>query len=350
MARLLLVVMLLGTSLAACAPAGGPAPPRPADTPTIAPRAAAPPAPAPPAPSPLKVEVALPALTALIWPFVIIRDGPIGAQEHLALDWTIVETDARAAQALLGGSVNLAEAAMDAVARAVDQGGDVVSIGGNINHPPYAIAARPEIQSFAELRGKKFAVTDLRGGSTVMLKLLLQANGLREGDYDLLPLGGTPNRYTALANGVVDATILGQPADFRAQDEGFRILAYTTDLEYQFTTYAIRRSWGEQNREAVQRILRALVRAHRWLHDPANRERAIELGERALRSSRTEMERTWDLYYQQHAGRVMPRNAELNRAGIETVVRTLAEQGEIREGSIERFIDERYLQEVLRAL
>ncbi|HZU07099.1 MAG TPA: ABC transporter substrate-binding protein [Chloroflexota bacterium] len=348
MARLLLVAVLLSAALGACAPAAsGPAPPR-SDTPVAASQAA-PPAVAS-APSPLRVEVALPALTGLIWPFVIIRDGPIGAQEHLALDWTIVETDARAVQALLGGSVDLAEAAMDAVARAADQGGDVVSIGGNINHPPYAIAARPEITSFAELRGKKFAVTDLRGGSTVMLKLLLQANGLREGDYDLLPLGGTPNRYTALANGVVDATILGQPADFRAQDEGFRILAYTTDLEYQFTTYAIRRSWGEQNREAVQRILRALVLAHRWLHDPANRERAVELGERALRSSRAEMERTWDLYYQQHAGRVMPRNAELNRAGIETVVRTLVEQGEIREGGIERFIDERYLQEVLRGL
>ena len=112
----------------------------------------------------------------------------------------------------------------------------------------------------------------------------------------------------------------------------------------------MRRSWGEQNKEKVQRFLRAMVAAHRWLHDPANKEQAIELGMKTFRSSRADMERTWDLYFQENAGRVMPRNAELNLPGVETVVRTLAEQGEIRDasGGAARHVDERYLQEVLR--
>jgi len=279
-----------------------------------------------------------------------LRDGSLGAQEHVTVDWTIVETDARAVQALVGGSVDFAEAAMDAVARAVDQGGDLVAIGGNINRPPYALAVRQNITSYADLKGKKFAVTDLRGGSTLVLKLMLQANGLREDDYDLQPLGGTPNRYAALANGVVDAAILAQPADFKAQDEGYRLLGYTTDQDFQFTTYTIRRSWGQQNPEKVRRFLRAMLAAHHWLHDPANREQAIELGMAAFRSSRSETERTWDLYFQQNAGRVQPRNVEINLPGADTVIRALAEGGEIKDasGGASRFIDERYLQDVQR--
>jgi NitT/TauT family transport system substrate-binding protein len=298
----------------------------------------------------MTINVALPALTAFIWPFVVLRDGPVGAQERVTIDWTITETDARAIQALVGGSVDFAEAAMDAVARAADQGGDLVAVGGNINRPPYALAVRQGINSYADLKGKKFAVTDLRGGSTVVLKLLLQANGLREDDYDLQPLGGTPNRYAALANGIVDAAILAQPADFKAVDEGYRILGYTTDQDFQFTTYAIRRSWGQQNSEKVRRFLHAMVAAHHWLHDPANREQAVELGMAAFRSSRSETERTWDLYFQQNAGRVQPRNVELNMPGADVVIRTLAEQGEIKDasGGAARFVDERYLQDVQR--
>jgi NitT/TauT family transport system substrate-binding protein len=353
------VVVLAGCLLAACGPTGGaPAPssqaPAAPAKPTSAPAAAAPasattaPA-AKPELAPLSLEVAVPAMTAFVWPFVAIKEGPVGAHERLTIDWTVTETDARAMQALLGGSVDFAEVAMDAVARAIDQGGDVVAIGGNVNRPPYALAVRQGVDSFPELRGKKFAVTDLRGGSTVVLKLLLQANGLRDDDYDLLPLGGTPNRYSALVNGAADAAILAQPADFKVQDEGYRLLAYTTDRDFQFTTYTMRRGWGEQNREKVHRFLRAMVAAHRWLHDPANREQAIELGMKAFRSSRSEMERTWDLYYRDNAGRVVPRNAELNLPGVETVLRTLGEQSEIRDHTPARYIDERPLQDVLRA-
>ena len=35
------------------------------------------------------------------------------------------------------------------------------------------------------------------------------------------------------------------------------------------------------------------------------------------------MERTWDLYFQQHPGRVIGRNAEIDAAGAEAVLRVL---------------------------
>jgi len=353
-------LLCLGVVLAAlvgCGPSGAApaAPAKPAaGAPPAAPAATSAPAASAPAAqpelTPLTLEVAVPTNTAFTWPYFVIRDGPIGAQEHLTVDLTVTETDARTAQAVLGGSVEFGEAAFDAVVRAAEQGGDIVTLAGNINRPPYALAVRQGIDSYDDLRGKKFAVTDLRGGSTLVLKQLLAGHGLRDGDYDLLPLGGTPNRYGALVNGAADAAMLAQPADFKAEEAGYRLLGYTTENDFQFTTYVTRRSWAEQNHDKVQRFLRAMVAAHRWLHDPANREQAIELGMQAFKSSRADVERTWDLYYVQNAGRVMPREAEVNMAGADVVVRTLAELGEIPDGSrgAAPYVDQRPLQEALR--
>jgi ABC-type nitrate/sulfonate/bicarbonate transport system substrate-binding protein len=298
--------------------------------------------------TPLSFEVTLAALIAFEWPFVAVRDGGLGREQQVNLELTVVDTDARSAQALLGGSVDFAETSIDAIARAAEQGGDLVAIGGIVNRPPYGLAVRQGINSFADLRGRSIAVTDLRGGSTVVLKLLLQSNGLQEGDYDLRPFGGTPNRYAALVNGAVDAAIVGQPADFRAQDEGYPILAYTTARDFQFTVYAIRRSWGEQNHDKVLRFLRTMIGAHRWLSDPANREAAIDLGMRVYRVERSPMERTWDLYFRDYAGQVISPTAEMNMSGVDAVLRVLAADGEIRDPTnVSRYVDDRYRQEAL---
>jgi ABC-type nitrate/sulfonate/bicarbonate transport system substrate-binding protein len=174
--RWLLSGILMVSVLAACAPSGtAPAAPSKPPTAPTAPAAAAPAAsaapsapaaaPAKPEPQPINLEIGLPATTAFTWPFLVIRDGPIGPQERVTLELTILDTDQRVTQATLSGSIDIGEASFDTVVRAVEQGGDVVTIGGNINRPPYALAVRQGIDSIADLRGKKFAVTDLRGGS-----------------------------------------------------------------------------------------------------------------------------------------------------------------------------------------
>ena len=81
--------ILLVSVLAACAPSGtAPAAPPQAPPRRRAPRrrsrAAA--APAKPELEPIQLEVGLPATTAFTWPFLVIRDGPIGAQERMTLD------------------------------------------------------------------------------------------------------------------------------------------------------------------------------------------------------------------------------------------------------------------------
>jgi ABC-type nitrate/sulfonate/bicarbonate transport system substrate-binding protein len=297
---------------------------------------------------PVHFEAGIVALTAFEWPWFVIRDGPIGTRNTATMAITVFETDARALQALVSSSVDVVETSLDAVARAVEQGADVVIVGSEVNRPPYALAVRDSIQGYADLRGRRIAVTDLVGGSTVVLRLMLQANGLSESDVDLIPLGSTPNRYTALTAGAAEGAILAQPADFRAQDEGYRLLDYTTARDYQFTVYAVRRSWAEQNRDQVVRFMRAMVDAHRWLHEPANRDQAVALAEQALRQPAGVMGRAWDLYFRDNPGRIIPRDAELTVEGSQTVLNVLAADGQIRDASnLSRYVDDRYRQEAI---
>ncbi|HEY7065226.1 MAG TPA: ABC transporter substrate-binding protein [Chloroflexota bacterium] len=297
---------------------------------------------------PVHFNAGIVALTAFEWPWFVVRDGPIGPRNTATMDIDVFDTDARAVQALVSSSVDVVETSLDAVARAVEQGADVVIVGSEVNRPTYALAVRDNVQSYADLRGRRIAVSDLVGGSTVVLRLMLQANGLSDQDVDLIPLGGTPNRYTALTAGATEGAILAQPADFRAQDEGYRLLDYTTARDYQFTVYAVRRSWAEQNRDQVVRFMRAMVDAHRWLHEPANRDQAVALAAQALRQTPELMGRTWDLYFGDNAGRIIPRDAELTADGSQTVLDVLIGEGQVRSGStLSRYADDRYRQEAL---
>jgi ABC-type nitrate/sulfonate/bicarbonate transport system substrate-binding protein len=297
---------------------------------------------------PVQFEAGIVALTAFEWPWFVVRDGPIGPQNTASMSINVFETDARALQALVSSSVDVVETSLDAVARSVEQGADVVIVGSEVNRPPYALAVQNSIQSYADLRGRRIAVTDLVGGSTVVLRLMLQANGLSEHDVDLIPLGSTPNRYTALTVGATEGAILAQPADFRAQAEGYRLLDYTTARDFQFTVYAVRRSWAEQNRDQVVRFMRAMTDAHRWLHESANRNQAVALAEQALRQPAEVMGRTWDLYFRDNPGRIIPRDAELTVEGSQTVLNVLAGEGQIRDASgLGRYVDDRYRQEAL---
>ncbi len=56
-------------------------------------------------------------------------------------------------------------------------------MGSQNNKAPYALMVGGGAQSYADLRGKQFAVSDLQDGSTVLLRRLLAANGLQQGDY-----------------------------------------------------------------------------------------------------------------------------------------------------------------------
>src|SRR6201993_3994111 len=103
-------------------------------------------------------------------------------------------------------------------------GSDPVAIAAEFNNPIYSLIAKPEIKSFADLKGKLVGLADEAGTITISTRKVLALHGLRAGDFQVKIIEGTPARSTCLKRGDCAAVPLGQPQDLLAVNEGYRLL------------------------------------------------------------------------------------------------------------------------------
>jgi ABC-type nitrate/sulfonate/bicarbonate transport system substrate-binding protein len=100
---------------------------------------------------------------------------------------------------------------------------------------PYALLARNDIKKPADLRGKSIGVSR-PGDFTYRLGIaMLKQFNLTERDVVLRPLGGTPTeRYNALLQDIVQATLIQPPLDARGRKDGFNVIYYLNSLGLPF--------------------------------------------------------------------------------------------------------------------
>jgi ABC-type nitrate/sulfonate/bicarbonate transport system substrate-binding protein len=100
---------------------------------------------------------------------------------------------------------------------------------------PYVLLARNDIKKPGDLRGKSIGVSR-PGDFTYRLGIaVLKQFNLTERDVTLRPLGGTPTeRYNALLQDVVQATLIQPPLDVRGRKDGFNVIYYLNNLGLPF--------------------------------------------------------------------------------------------------------------------
>ena len=94
-----------------------------------------------------------------------------------------------------------------------------------------------------------------------------------------MQIGATPARFTALASGIVDATVLWFPVTERAKAMGFRQLFDLKELYPDWTNvgFVAQESWLAREKEQTVKFLKAFQRGVKYTRE--NREEGI----RALR-------------------------------------------------------------------
>ena len=92
------------------------------------------------------------------------------------LDVTITYVDAGTTltQAVVGGSVGIAQNGYTPAAAAAVQGADIVFIGGISNQLPFQLVVKDNIRSAADLKGKKIAISRI-GSSMTAFGLALKS-------------------------------------------------------------------------------------------------------------------------------------------------------------------------------
>jgi NitT/TauT family transport system substrate-binding protein len=350
--HLLALAVVLGT---ACTPAAAPAPAAGTAKPAVSPQAQA---------EPARASTAEPAspvtaptisygwqLTAFAWPsFIALKKG-FFQQAGVEVDVVLIGGGGTAAtQLLVSGGAHVVSGGPETVILASERGDDTIFIGTEGLKAPHRIVARTGITRPEELRGKTISVPDLVQGATLVLHKHLAAHGLAKEDYDLVPSGGSQNRYAALTSGAVDATILAQPLDFQALDQGFVGLGLTSDVlsEWLFTVYSVRRSWAAANPEAATGFIKGLQLAGAWLYDPQNKEEAIAILREYTKTDDAAARRTYDLYVTELG--VLSRDGEIKEQHLRPLFDAMVEHNLLPRGSgpLTKYYDNAYVERARR--
>ena len=248
--------------------------------------------------------------------------------------------------ALEEGQADVAHVATSFLITAALRGADTVAIIAEFNNPIYSLVAKPWYKSIEELKGRRVAMADMTGSVSLATMALFEKHGLTKDDLDINVIEGTPGRFQCLMRGDCDAAPLGQPQDFHAVRQGFRLLGATNDAvpDFVYTVTAARKSWAAEHKEALARYVRAMRDSFRFIRDPQNRSRIAVLMKEWWGSSEETAFSTLDLFFQPEKN-VLPFEGEINLRGVEQVIRFLKDGGVVT-GPVppaETFVDLQYL-------
>src|SRR6478672_8529549 len=166
--------------------------------------------------------------------------------------------------AMQAGAMQIAIASIEALVVDAFKGGTFRIVASVAQRPPHFIIAQPEIKTLADLRGKRFGVLSMHEGTTYFVQDLEKSLGWQRGDIVIDAVGGAPTRWKLLREKKIDAGLQPFPLSYESEDLGFSNLGpiATVVPNYEFTAVFLDPTWGEANRAAVTKFLRALRRGH----------------------------------------------------------------------------------------
>lgn len=182
-----------------------------------------------------------------------------GIFKKYGLDVTLVYIDGGStlSQAVVGGSINIAQNGYAPAATAAVQGADMVFIGGISNQLPFQLVVKGNIKSAGDLKGKKVAISRYGATSDVAATYALKSLGLKRTDVVILQLGGEGTRTAAMLSGQIDASLEQYPRTGELEEKGYRVLVDCLQIaaDYPNTSYVSTRAFIAKNPDIVKRFI-----------------------------------------------------------------------------------------------
>jgi NitT/TauT family transport system substrate-binding protein len=122
-----------------------------------------------------------------------------------------------------------------------------------------------EVRSVADLKGRKVALNSKASATEYWLYAALATGGLTPSDVDVIELP-FPDAVAAMANGVLDASLIGEPNAVLGEQNGTLVRLSEDFIDnFQVTAVYFDASFAEKNRPAVEAFLAAYLRGARDL-------------------------------------------------------------------------------------
>ena len=185
------------------------------------------------------------------------------------LDAQLVQVRATAAiAAVLSGEVNGLGSIGSAI-RAIPRGAPIKVLAVSLRRPVFWLVSRPELKTFADLKGKVLGTTTLGGSQhTAGIRMLRKAGLNPDKDVTVVLGGDVPTQLQALINGSIQIGILSPPIVIVARDK-YKMNILASAME-EFSSLqnglAVLDKNVKDQRDSVKRILRARAKGNRYFH------------------------------------------------------------------------------------
>ena len=275
---------------------------------------------------------------------VAIRRGFL-VKENIDLEVIPLPGLGKMIDALDQKTVDLSLVATPFLIEAVMRGSDAVGVVGGSATSIHSLIVKPEIKSFTQLKGKIIGLSTRPDTLSIATRLLLERHGLKENEYQVKEMQGTPIRLNCLLSGGCDGAALNQPEDLILLEKGYQKLGDSLEVmpELQFLVIAASRNWSGKNKDLMTRFARAYGNAYRYMRDPSNKKEIAQILTESTGVTEPIALAMLSLYFEPDRG-ALPKQAEISLRGVEKVIELLVETGQLAKAEpVDRFVDLQFL-------
>ena len=175
-------------------------------------------------------------------------------------------------------------------------GEDLVLVGDLVPVYPYVFMVQKEIQSIADLKGKKVGVSNPGSTSDIATRVGLAGVGLvPDKDVTIIAVGSSQNRTAALQSGQIQGGLDQPPFSYDLEALGLHSLFSMAEKKLPIVNngVVVKRSYLNANRAVVQRYVDSLVQAIAKI----KKDKAFSVGvyKKYLKiDDETKLGRTWE--------------------------------------------------------
>jgi len=276
-------------------------------------------------PADAKIIVGVSTVNVAFLPIYVTQDKGFFKDEGLDVLVVMFNAGTTNLQALIGGDVQIMAGGVPETVLARASGIDIKNFWAISNVMPFQLYGGPNFKSLKEAKGKKFAISRFGSLSEFLTRSSIRQFGVDAKDVTMLQIGATPARFTALASGIVDATVLWFPVSQRAKSLGFNLLFDLKEIypEWSNVGFIGREAWLGKEKEQVTKFLRAFQRGVR--HTRENREDGIKALRKYVQMQAAEAAAGYDEYRES-----FPPDGRLLEKGIAVAIEQEAETGRVK--------------------
>jgi ABC-type nitrate/sulfonate/bicarbonate transport system substrate-binding protein len=215
-----------------------------------------------------------------------------------------------------------------------------------IERPNHAVVVHPSVQKFSDLKNKKIAISSFGSLVDILARLTAAHFNLDpKTEVQFVAAGSSSARIAQLQAGVVQAAFVTPPANLRAEASGFKTLLSVSDLfAFPVNGIGLTEQKLKNNGDEVKKIIRALLRANRYILD--NPKGAIKILSDWGRTRPEVAEEAYNVNVKNYS-----RNLLVSKATLENVIESTRWNVESRRNiQVEEVFDFSIVREILKEM